>query len=91
MGTLGTLFGIEGADENFVPLVDQIQASGLSLASGCALLVIFAIALQCVSTLAVLKAETRSYRLPAQMMIAYGILAYALALLTYQLVLLIST
>ena len=85
VGTLGTLFGIEAAEDDFTPLAEQIQATGLTFASGVALLVIFAVALQCVSTLAVLKAETRSYRLPLQMMLTYGVLAYALAWLAYQL------
>ena len=86
VGTLGTLFGIEGADENFVPLAEQVQASGLSLASGTALLVMFAVALQCVSTVAILRGETGSWKLPGQMMAAYAVLAYALALLAYWIV-----
>ena len=79
VGTLGTLFGIEGADEAFTPLVDQVQASGLSIASGVGLLVFFAVALQCVSTLAILRGETGSMKLPAQMLAAYFALAYVLA------------
>ena len=86
VGTLGTLFGIEGADENFVPLAEQVQASGLSLASGVALLVIFAVALQCVSTVATLRGETGSWKVPAQMMAAYAALAYALGLVAYWIV-----
>ncbi|MEE4301919.1 MAG: ferrous iron transporter B [Pseudomonadales bacterium] len=86
VGTLGTLFGIEGADENFVPLAEQVQASGLSLASGVALLVIFAVALQCVSTVATLRGETGSWKVPVQMLVAYGALAYVLALVAYWIV-----
>ena len=84
VGTLGTMFGIEGADENMVPLVDQIQASGLSAASGIALLVFFAIALMCVSTMAILGKESGSNRLAIKMFAAYGIAAYIGAVLTYQ-------
>ena len=83
VGTLGTLFGIEGADEDFLPLVDQVQASGLTIASGVGLLVFFAVALQCVSTLAILRGETGSTRLPVQMLTAYFVLAYVLALVAY--------
>ncbi|MEE4384435.1 MAG: ferrous iron transporter B [Pseudomonadales bacterium] len=86
VGTLGAIFGIEGAEEDFVPLVEKLQASGLSVASGFALLVFYAIALQCVSTLALLARETRSVRLPAQLFLAYGLLAYVLAFVTYRLV-----
>ena len=86
VGTLGTLFGIEGAEENFVSLTQQIQDSGLPIGSGVALLVFFAIALQCVSTLAVLARETGSWRLPTQLFISYSIFAYVAAFTTYHLV-----
>ena len=86
VGTLGTLFGIEGAEENFVSLSQQIQDSGLPIGSGVALLVFFAIALQCVSTLAVLAKETGSWRLPTQLFISYSIFAYVAAFLAFHLV-----
>jgi ferrous iron transport protein B len=85
VGTLGAMFGIEGADENMVPLVDQIQASGLPLGSGVALLVFFAIALMCVSTLAILSKESGSNALAVKLFVAYGIVAYVAALLVFQL------
>jgi ferrous iron transport protein B len=84
VGTLGAMFGIEGADENMVPLIDQIQASGLTTASGVALLVFFAIALMCVSTMAILSKESGSNKLAITMFAAYGIAAYLGAVLTYQ-------
>jgi ferrous iron transport protein B len=86
VGTLGTLFGIEGADEEFMPLAEHIQASGLPIGSGFALLVFFAIALQCVSTLAILQKESGSSKLPVQMFFAYFILAYLLSFMTFHLV-----
>ncbi|MCJ8275656.1 MAG: hypothetical protein MJK18_02350, partial [Bdellovibrionales bacterium] len=46
VGTLGTMFGIEGADENMGGLIESLQDSPLTLASGVALLVFYAIALQ---------------------------------------------
>jgi len=86
VGTLGTMFGIEGAEENFTSLAQQIQDSGLPLGAGAALLVFFAIALQCVSTLAVLQRETGSWRLPLQLFISYSIFAYTAALAVFHLV-----
>ena len=86
VGTLGTLFGIEGAQDNVISLSERVQASGLSVESGFALLVFFAIAAQCVSTLAVLARETGSWKLPVQMFIGYSLFAYASALGTYNLV-----
>ena len=86
VGTLGVIFGIEGAEENMVPLVAQIQNSDLGLASGVALLVFFAVALMCVSTMAVLSKEAASNRLAIRMFLAYSGMAYVMALLAYQLV-----
>ncbi len=86
VGTLGTLFGIEGAEDDVISLAERVQASGLSLASGVALLVFFAIAAQCVSTLAVLRREAGSWKLPLQMFLAYGLMAYLAAFVVYQLI-----
>jgi ferrous iron transport protein B len=88
VGTLGTLYGIESANENIISLADKIQASGLSLASGVACLIMFALALQCVSTLTILYKETGSWKLPLQLFIGYGILAYTAAWIGYQVVML---
>ena len=86
VGTLGTLFGIEGADENIVGLAENITANGLSFGAGLALLVFFAIALQCVSTVGALKNEINSRKAAWGLYIFYGVLAYVLALFTYWIV-----
>jgi ferrous iron transport protein B len=85
VGTLGTIFGIEAADDNMTPLVQQIQDSQLAVGSGLALLVFFAIALQCVSTVAILSKESGSATLALKMFVAYLLLAYAAALAIYHL------
>ncbi len=85
VGTLGTIFGIEGSDENMLPLVDHIQASGLPLGSGIALLVFFAVALQCVSTVVILAREG-STRLALSMLLSYLVGAYLLSLMAFQIV-----
>ena len=84
VGTLGTIMGIEGAEDNIVPLVEQVQASALPLGSGLALLVFFAIALQCVSTVAILARESNSWKLALRMVIAYLCLAWVAAWITFQ-------
>lgn len=84
VGTLGTMFGIESADENIEGLAQSIQASELGLASGVALLVIYAVALQCVSTLAVIKKELGSSKVPILLFFGYGLLAYLMAWVAYQ-------
>ena len=85
VGTLGTIFGIESADEHMAPLVQQIQGSDLALGSGIALLVFFAIALQCVSTLAILAKESGSASLSVKMFAGYFLFAYVAAMIAYHL------
>lgn len=84
VGTLGTIMGIEGAEDNILPLVEQVQASALPLGSGLALLVFFAIALQCVSTVAILAREANSWNLALRMVIAYLCLAWVAAWVTFR-------
>ena len=85
VGTLGTLYGIESADKNVIPLADKIHQSGLSLGSGVALLVLFAIALQCVSTLTILYKESNSLKLPVLMFVSYAVFSYCMAWFVFQL------
>ena len=87
VASLGTMFGVADADETSISLIESIQASGLTLASGVALLVFFAIALQCVSTMAILRKESQSEKLPIFMFIAYFIFAYSAAYLAYHILL----
>lgn len=83
VGTLGTMVGIEGADEDSAGLSEYMIASGFTLASGASLLVFYVVALQCVSTLAVIKQETGSKLMPVATFVGYSLLAYVMALLTY--------
>ena len=85
VGTLGTIFGIESADEDPASLADQIAASGLTAASGVALVVFFTIALQCVSTVALLAREAKSARFAVQLLLGYLVLAWLVAWLVYSL------
>ncbi len=85
VGVLGTLFNIENADENISRLAEQIQADGISIATGISLLVFYVIALQCVATVATLKAETGKNRYSWGLFIAYGFAAYLIALVVHAL------
>jgi ferrous iron transport protein B len=62
VGTLGTIYGIQG-DEQSKGLQAAIHQD-LSAAGAVALLVFFAFAMQCFSTLAVVKRETGGWRWP---------------------------
>ncbi len=62
VGTLGTIYGIEG-DEQSKGLQDAVHHD-LSPAGAVALLIFFAFAMQCFSTLAVVKRETGGWKWP---------------------------
>lgn len=79
VGALGTLFGIEGADENISGLAANIQQDGLAFGAGIGILLFYVVALQCVATVATLKAETGSTKLVIGLVAGYGLLAYLLA------------
>ena len=63
VGTLGTIYGIEG-DEQSKGLQAAVHHD-LSTAGAVALLIFFAFAMQCFSTLAVVKRETGGWKWPA--------------------------
>lgn len=86
VGALGTLFGMEGAEENVSGLAERVQADGLTLGAGLGLVLFYVVALQCVATVAMLKGETGSNKLAWGVYVAYGILAYAIAALVNLLV-----
>lgn len=79
VGALGTLFGMEGADENIAGLAANIQADGLDFGAGIGLLLFYVVALQCVATVATLRGETGSRNIAWGLFVGYGTLAYSLA------------
>jgi ferrous iron transport protein B len=85
VGTLGTIFGIESANEDPAPLAEQITASGLTVASRAALVVFFTIALQCVSTVVLLAREAKFVRFAVALMAGYLVLAWLVAFGAYRL------
>ncbi|WP_206996494.1 ferrous iron transporter B [Trinickia mobilis] len=83
VAALATVYAVSGGDGDIVGLGHALAAN-FSLASALSLLVWFAFAPQCMSTLAVIRRETRSSRIVA---IAFGymfVMAYAASLSTYQ-------
>lgn len=84
VGTLATLYSLE--TEATDALASLLPASGMSLATAVALLVFYALSLQCASTLAVMRKETGSTRITVATFAGMTVLAYAGAVLTYQVV-----
>ena len=56
-----------------------------NLASGVSLMLFYAFAMQCMSTLAIVKRETNSWKWPMLQLGAMSIIAYLAALTAYQL------
>ena len=54
-----------------------------NLATGLSLLVFYVLAMQCMSTLAVVKKETRSWKWPAIQLVYMTMLAYLMSWVTY--------
>jgi len=77
IGTLGTLYGVD--PESRGPELQQALRLELSPASAVALLIFFALAMQCVATMAVVRRETNSWKWPAVQFVYMGVVAYVLA------------
>lgn len=75
VGTLGTIYGVEDASETSLSLQDNLQAN-LTLGAAVGLLVFFAFALQCMSTIAVVRRETAGWKWPAIQFSYMLLLAY---------------
>ena len=83
VGTLGTIYGLEkGADEHSTDLQSALHHD-LSLGGAIALLVFFAFAMQCTSTIAVVRRETGGWKWPAIQFAYMTALAYLGALAAY--------
>jgi ferrous iron transport protein B len=57
-----------------------------TLASGISLLLFYAFAMQCMSTLAIVKKETNSWKWPAIQFILMTLIAYIVSLIAFQLI-----
>ena len=84
VGTLGTLYGVDPATHSL-----GLQAAlrhDMTLGGAIALVVFFAFAMQCTSTLAVVRRETNSWKFPAMQFAYMTIVAYVAALITNQVI-----
>ena len=83
VGALGTVYSLSAADSGVADALSPVLASSWSMATAYALLAWFVFAPQCLSTLAVVRRETNSWRYPLIMAAYLFALAYAAAWLTY--------
>ncbi len=82
VGTLGTLYGADPATHSLG--LQTALRHDITLGGALALVVFFAFAMQCTSTLAVVRRETNSWKWPAVQFLYMTGLAYVAALLTNQ-------
>ncbi len=76
VGTLGTIYGVESEDEEAFELQAALQQD-LDLGAAVGLLVFFVFALQCMSTVAIMRRETGGWRWPTLQFCYMLVLAYA--------------
>jgi ferrous iron transport protein B len=84
IATLGTLYGVD--PESHAMDLQAALRQELSLGSAVALLVFFAFALQCASTIAVVRRETNGWKWPAAQFAYMTAVAYASAFVAYHLI-----
>jgi ferrous iron transport protein B len=87
VGALGTVYSLSAADNGVADALSPVIAQGWSLATAYALLAWYVFAPQCLSTLAVVRRETNSWKYPLAMALYLFALAYAAAWATYRLTL----
>ena len=93
VGTLATIYSVGSANEN--ESIDTIKtkmsnetyndgSKVFTFASGISLLLFYAFAMQCMSTLAIVKRETKSWKWPILQLIGMSTIAYICALIAFQ-------
>jgi ferrous iron transport protein B len=91
VGTLATIYSV-GASDNDTTIRSKMKEEAnhetgdkiFNFASGISLLLFYAFAMQCASTLAVTKKETNSWKWPLGQLVFMSSFAYIVALIAYQ-------
>ncbi len=87
VGALGTVYALSAASDGVAEALAPVLTQGWSVATAYSLLAWFVFAPQCLSTLAVVRRETNSWRYPLLMAGYLFALAYAASFITYRLAL----
>jgi ferrous iron transport protein B len=88
VGTMATLYSVEDNEDSSLrqKLAAAKHPDGsrvYTLAAGLSLMIFYLLAMQCMSTLAVVKRETKSWKWPAFQLVYMTVLAYGMSWLTY--------
>ncbi|MES2798689.1 MAG: ferrous iron transporter B [Bacteroidota bacterium] len=92
VGSLATIYAVQDTDVDHHRLVDRLKAEEkadgtpvFSFAVGLSLMVYYVFAMQCMTTLVVVRQETKSWRIPIVQLLYMGVLAYLGAFIVFQL------
>ena len=91
VGTLATIYSVESSEEETIKNRMKAETNPIlggplfTFASGISLLLFYAFAMQCMSTLAIVKRETNGWKWPAIQFAAMTLIAYFAALGAFQL------
>ncbi len=90
VGSLATIYAVHDTGDDNTLLINRLRMEKkvdgspvYTLATGCSLLVFYVFAMQCMSTLAVVKRETSSWKWPLFQLAFMGVLAYSMSFLTF--------
>jgi ferrous iron transport protein B len=92
VGTMATIYSVDNGEENTGTIRDKMREArnpetGLpvfTFATGFALMLFYAFAMQCMSTVAVVYRETKSWKWPVIQMVYMTAMAYVASLIAYQ-------
>ncbi|NND79037.1 MAG: ferrous iron transporter B, partial [Maribacter sp.] len=90
VSTLATIYSVGSDEEDTIKhrMAAEVNADTkkplFNLSSGISLLLFYAFAMQCMSTLAIVKRETNSWKWPAAQLVFMSLFAYIVALIAYQ-------
>ncbi|GGI22779.1 ferrous iron transport protein B [Pedobacter mendelii] len=93
VGTMATIYSVDGGDEDTLTIRERMASSvnsrtGLpvySFATGISLMLFYAFAMQCMSTVAIVYRETKGWKWPIIQLAYMTAMAYFAALIAYQL------
>ena len=90
VGTLATIYSVGNDAQETIKtrMAGEIRKDGtrlFNLPTGISLMLFYAFAMQCMSTLAIVKKETNSWKWPSIQLFSMTIIAYLVSLLSYQL------
>ncbi len=89
VATLATIYSVESDAEETIKsrMAGEVRSDGSKLfnwATGISLMLFYAFAMQCMSTLAIVKKETNSWKWPMLQLFSMTIIAYLVAIMAYQ-------